>query len=120
MLKIRVILNAVPLTRETAMPVYSMTGYASAQHSTASNTPENETRSQPIAQLGIEIRSVNSRFLDLGFRLPDECRGAEPALRELAAQSLSRGKVEFRAAWRVNSGAAGASRCLYRDEAARH
>jgi uncharacterized protein (TIGR00255 family) len=56
----------------------------------------------------VECRAVNSRFLDLGFRLPDECRGAEPALRELATQSLSRGKVEFRAAWRVNSGAAGA------------
>jgi uncharacterized protein (TIGR00255 family) len=47
---------------------------------------------------------VNSRFLDLGFRLPDECRGAEPTLREMATQVLSRGKVEFRAAWRVNAG----------------
>jgi uncharacterized protein (TIGR00255 family) len=53
---------------------------------------------------------VNSRFLDLGFRLPDECRGAEPALRELVTQSLSRGKVEFRAAWRINSAAAGAAK----------
>ena len=61
-----------------------------------------------VADLQVECRAVNSRFLDLGFRLPDECRGAEPALRELATQSLSRGKVEFRAAWRVNSGAAGA------------
>jgi len=46
----------------------------------------------------------------LGFRLPDECRGAEPALREMASQSLSRGKVEFRAAWRVNASAAGAAK----------
>jgi uncharacterized protein (TIGR00255 family) len=53
---------------------------------------------------------VNSRFLDLGFRLPDECRGAEPALRELVTQSLSRGKVEFRAAWRINNAAAGATK----------
>jgi uncharacterized protein (TIGR00255 family) len=58
----------------------------------------------------VECRAVNSRFLDLGFRLPDECRGAEPALREIAAQSLSRGKVEFRAAWRVNSGATGSAK----------
>jgi uncharacterized protein (TIGR00255 family) len=51
----------------------------------------------------VECRAVNSRFLDLGFRLPDECRGAEPILRELVTQSLSRGKVEFRAAWRINN-----------------
>lgn len=63
-----------------------------------------------MADLQVECRAVNSRFLDLGFRLPDECRGAEPALREMATQSLSRGKVEFRAAWRVNSGAAGAAK----------
>ncbi len=30
----------------------------------------------------VELRSVNSRFLDLAFRLPDELRGLEPALRE--------------------------------------
>ena len=63
-----------------------------------------------VADLQVECRAVNSRFLDLGFRLPDECRGAEPALRELATQSLSRGKVEFRAAWRVNAGVAGAAK----------
>ncbi|WP_231971165.1 YicC/YloC family endoribonuclease [Polynucleobacter necessarius] len=63
-----------------------------------------------VADLQVECRAVNSRFLDLGFRLPDECRGAEPALREMASQSLSRGKVEFRAAWRVNSAAAGAAK----------
>lgn len=63
-----------------------------------------------VADLQVECRAVNSRFLDLGFRLPDECRGAEPALRELASQSLSRGKVEFRAAWRVNAGVAGAAK----------
>ena len=56
-----------------------------------------------MADLQVECRAVNSRFLDLGFRLPDECRGAEPALRELVTQSLSRGKVEFRAAWRINN-----------------
>ena len=63
-----------------------------------------------VADLQVECRAVNSRFLDLGFRLPDECRGAEPALRELATQHLSRGKVEFRAAWRVNAGAAAISK----------
>lgn len=63
-----------------------------------------------VADLQVECRAVNSRFLDLGFRLPDECRGAEPALREMATQGLSRGKVEFRAAWRVSAGAVGATK----------
>ena len=47
--------------------------------------------------LGMEIRSVNSRFLDLGFRLSDELRPAEPALRELIGARIKRGKVELRA-----------------------
>ena len=50
------------------------------------------------ARLGLEIRSVNSRFLDLAFRLPDEMRQAEPALRELLTARLKRGKVEVRVA----------------------
>lgn len=80
------------------MPVYSMTGYASAQHSTANSTTEPESRSAPSSHLGLEIRSVNSRFLDLSFRLPEELRQYEPALRELVIGRLKRGKIEVRAA----------------------
>jgi len=79
------------------MPVYSMTGYASAQHSTA-NATEVDVKSPPPARLGLEIRSVNSRFLDLSFRLPDDLRQLEPALRELLIKKIRRGKVEVRAA----------------------
>jgi len=73
-----------------------MTGYGSASRQVSLGAGV-------VADLQVECRAVNSRFLDLGFRLPDECRGAEPALRELVTQSLSRGKVEFRAAWRINN-----------------
>jgi len=76
--------------------ISSMTGYGSASRQVSLGAGV-------VADLQVECRAVNSRFLDLGFRLPDECRGAEPALRELVTQSLSRGKVEFRAAWRINS-----------------
>ena len=79
------------------MPVYSMTGYASAQHSTAANTPETDAKPAAARRLGLEIRSVNSRFLDLSFRLPDELRSHEPALRDLLQGKLKRGKVEVRA-----------------------
>ena len=79
------------------MPVYSMTGYASVQHSAPATAGSTESRSQPAQRLGLEIRSVNSRFLDLSFRLPDELRSFEPALRELITQNIKRGKVEVRA-----------------------
>ncbi len=79
------------------MPVYSMTGYASAQHSAISNTTDNDTKNSPAAQLGLEIRSVNSRFLDLTFKLPEDLRQFEPVLRDLLIARLKRGKVEVRA-----------------------
>jgi uncharacterized protein (TIGR00255 family) len=69
-----------------------MTGYASAQTSVAaSETGANATR------LGLEIRSVNSRFLDLTFRLSEELRQYEPQLREMIGARCKRGKVEVRA-----------------------
>jgi len=76
--------------------ISSMTGYGSASRPVSLGAGV-------VADLQVECRAVNSRFLDLGFRLPDECRGAEPLLREMATQALARGKVEFRAAWRINA-----------------
>lgn len=73
-----------------------MTGYAAVQSSMAQSAPETEPRQDASSRLGVEIRSVNSRFLDLAFRLPDELRQAEPALRELLTGKLKRGKVEMR------------------------
>jgi len=75
-----------------------MTGYASAQQNTALASADSEARPMPSKQLGIEIRSVNSRFLDLSFKLPEELRPYEPALRELVLGRIKRGKVEVRAA----------------------
>jgi len=64
--------------------ISSMTGYAAA------------TRELPIASLAAEVKSVNSRYLDVQFRLPDELRPVEPALRELIQNRVGRGKVECR------------------------
>jgi uncharacterized protein (TIGR00255 family) len=50
------------------------------------------------AGVNIELRSVNGRFLDLAFRLPDEMRSLEPALRELLGAAFRRGKIELRLA----------------------
>ncbi|WP_423220553.1 YicC/YloC family endoribonuclease [Comamonas denitrificans] len=72
-----------------------MTGYASAQLTPETATAPTDT---PCVRLGLEIRAVNSRFLDLTFRLPEELRAQEPALRALLSRHLKRGKVEVRAA----------------------
>ena len=76
------------------MPVYSMTGYATTQSQPAETDLPTPAAS---AVLGMEIRSVNSRFLDISLRLSDELRPAEPALRELIGARIKRGKVEVRA-----------------------
>lgn len=72
-----------------------MTGYASAsaQPSTDADSPH-----EAGSKFSIDVRSVNSRFLDLVFKMPDELRGLEPALRELCSGQLRRGKVELRIA----------------------
>jgi len=70
------------------MSVYSMTGYANATSAVDADTGN--------AGVSIELRSVNGRFLDLAFRLPDELRSLEPALRELLGAAFKRGKIELR------------------------
>lgn len=62
--------------------IYSMTGFA---------------RQQSEGDWGIatwEIRSVNQRFLDLSFRLPENLRALEPLLRDYSRNLLHRGKIE--------------------------
>ena len=67
------------------MPVpVSMTGYAGASFAT------------PLGQAAIEIRAVNSRFLDLTLKIADDLRGCEPQIRERISARLARGKVECR------------------------
>jgi len=80
------------------MPVYSMTGYATVQ-SAPLDPSSNDAPSQTTANgsMGLEVRSVNSRFLDLTFKLPEELRQHESALREQLVAQLKRGKVEVRA-----------------------
>ena len=64
--------------------IHSMTGYASA------------SRDLGRAALSLEIKSVNSRYLDIGFRLGEELRILEMPLRERIAERIGRGKIEVR------------------------
>lgn len=50
-----------------------------------------------------EIRSVNQRFLETYFRLPEQFRSIEPLLRERFRKQLNRGKVECHLRFNANS-----------------
>ncbi len=63
---------------------YSMTGFASA------------TRTLETLSIALELRSVNNRYLDIQFRMPDEIRTQEPAMREAISARVTRGKIECR------------------------
>jgi uncharacterized protein (TIGR00255 family) len=52
-----------------------------------------------------ELRSVNHRFLEPGFRLPDELRAAEGELRQRLAREIKRGKVDCSISHRRAQGA---------------
>ncbi len=80
------------------MSVYSMTGFAQASHGPAHGADDTPSRAAAGSAVTVEARSVNSRFLDVALRLPDELRGLEPALRELIGAAFKRGKIELRVA----------------------
>lgn len=65
--------------------IQSMTGFASV------------TRELDHAALTVELRSVNHRYLEIQFRLPEELRNLEQTLREAITGRIARGKVECRA-----------------------
>ncbi len=72
--------------------IHSMTGYAAA------------AKEFPFGMLNVELRSVNHRYLDIQFRLPDDLRAVEPALREILQTHIGRGKVECRVTFSVTPG----------------
>jgi len=62
--------------------IRSMTAFARTERDTSSAT------------LTWELRSVNHRYLEAVFRLPEDWRALEPALREATSRRLRRGKLE--------------------------
>ncbi len=72
--------------------IKSMTGFARLQES-------NEAGS-----ITWEIRSVNHRYLEPGFKLPDDFRQLEPDIRKLLARYLARGKVDIGLRYKINPG----------------
>jgi uncharacterized protein (TIGR00255 family) len=73
--------------------IVSMTGFARRE------------ATGPWGSLVCELRSVNHRFLECSFRLPDDLRAAESELRQIATRELKRGKVDCTLTFRAGHGA---------------
>jgi uncharacterized protein (TIGR00255 family) len=63
--------------------IKSMTGFSSL------------TRDEESAAIGVTIRAVNHRFLDLQLRVPASLSGVESKLRALVQQRVARGRIEL-------------------------
>jgi uncharacterized protein (TIGR00255 family) len=74
--------------------IKSMTGFASL------------TRDDERGAIGVTIRSVNHRFLDLQLRLPPVVADLEPRLRALVQKQLARGRVEISVSLQLRQNAA--------------
>lgn len=64
--------------------IYSMTGYGKAENQVANNK-----------KLVVEIRSLNSKSMDLSVRITPQLRSKELDIRTLIAQRLERGKIDL-------------------------
>ncbi len=73
--------------------IYSMTGYANATREVVADGAGHNGAGVGVS---VELRTVNSRFLDLNFRMLEDVRATEPQLREMLMTKLSRGKVDIR------------------------
>ena len=71
--------------------IASMTGFAAAAHESAQGS------------LGVEVKTVNHRYLEFQTRIPEELRALEPAMREAVAARLTRGKVDCRVTYTPTS-----------------
>jgi uncharacterized protein (TIGR00255 family) len=74
--------------------IKSMTGFASL------------TREDGRGTVGLTIRAVNHRFLDLQIRLPQNLADLEPRVRALLQKRLARGRIELSASLQLRQGSA--------------
>ena len=68
-------------------PIHSMTGFGRA------------AAERQGLRLAVELRSVNSRYLDIQVRCPAELQSFEAAIRERIQTRVSRGKISAHIAW---------------------
>ncbi len=70
--------------------IKSMTAYARAQ------------KSNEFGDIIIELRSVNHRYLETGFKLPEDFKAKESDFKKAIAHSASRGKIELSLRYTLN------------------
>ena len=63
--------------------IKSMTGFGQVQHDDGK------------IQISVEVKSLNSKFLDLGLRLPKIFSEKEIDVRNLISEKLERGKISI-------------------------
>jgi uncharacterized protein (TIGR00255 family) len=77
--------------------IRSMTGFGRADVTT------------DVCTIGVEVRSVNHRHLDLALRLPRSLASLEPRVRRMLSQRLERGRIDLSVqlgpAWAARSSA---------------
>jgi uncharacterized protein (TIGR00255 family) len=74
--------------------IRSMTGFASV------------SRENALASVGVTIRTVNHKYLDLQVRLPGALGSLEPRLRSRVQAHLTRGRVEMTVSMQLRQGGA--------------
>jgi len=87
--------------------IRSMTGFAGGE------------RQYSFGRLTWELRSVNHRYLEIGFRVPEEFRMLEPEIRRILGEFLSRGKIDATLKYAPAAGVASSSLELNRELAKR-
>jgi len=58
--------------------------------------------SNDAGSITCELRSVNHRYLEPGFKLPDEFRQLEPEIRKLLGRHLTRGKIDLSLRYKID------------------
>ena len=81
--------SQAPTKSSQSLEIYSMTGFGQAQVNSK------------LCRLSLQLKSVNSRFLDLTLKIPDELAAFEGKLREAITHAVKRGKVEARLSWQT-------------------
>ena len=81
--------SQAPIKSSQSLEIYSMTGFGQAQVNSK------------LCRLSLQLKSVNSRFLDLTLKIPDELAAFEGKLREAITHAVKRGKVEARLSWQT-------------------
>ena len=75
------------MNEQERAPIHSMTGFGHA------------AIERQGLRLAIELRSVNSRYLDIQVRCPADLQSFEQAIRERIQAQVSRGKISAHLAW---------------------